>query len=393
VQKIEQVEVFQLQGTSNLTLTANDVLSLGGSNASTMSGYTFSTTTGGTGSANSTGKVQFVVNGLSTDNVTLASLTNDGVTTNGTLGNTGLAGTWADMGTTAIGGVTYKVYNHSTTQAQVLVSGAAVNTSATSQSVVITRADSNDLTGTYVEEFGISGTTAVNTFTNTVDTAAWTITARDRMSSSALVSELKLTTGSASPTYASYVDTAMGTDAKLVLGPDTGGGNSNEPRLNTFTSKAGAFSAISFGYVELNSSYAHSTNGGSLIKFYNADGAMIHETVMVATALGTLNTFNYTLPAGMTAASFSILTNTNDQWFMDGLTMTPASSTELPHTSTTIDSSPLLSGTYSSQLNAGDVIKVYDGSTLVGTASVDAAINARTTVAMPNIKPSPRADS
>jgi hypothetical protein len=86
-----------------------------------------------------------------------------------------------------------------------------------------------------------------------------------------------------------------------------------------------------------------------------------------------LNTFNYTLPAGMTAASFSILTNTNDQWFMDGLRMTPASSTELPHTSTTIDSSPLLSGTYSSQLNAGDVIKVYDGSTLVGTASVDAA--------------------
>jgi hypothetical protein len=183
---------------------------------------------------------------------------------------------------------------------------------------------------------------------------------------------LALTTGSAGGSYAAYTDPAMGTDPKLILGPD-GGGNANEPRVNTFTSKAGAFSAISFNYLELNSSYANNTNGGSLVKFYNADGAVINETVLTATSLSTLGTFSYTLPAGMTAASFSILTNTNDQWFMDGLRMTPASSTELPHTSTTIDSSPLLSGTYSSQLNAGDVIKVYDGSTLVGTASVDAA--------------------
>jgi hypothetical protein len=50
----------------------------------------------------------------------LDTLQQDGVTTNGSQGNTGLSGQWSDMGTTVIGGVTYRVYNHSTTEAQVL---------------------------------------------------------------------------------------------------------------------------------------------------------------------------------------------------------------------------------------------------------------------------------
>ena len=51
VTSVEQFEVIKMQGSSSLTLSANDVLSLGGSNASTMSAYTFSGTTGGAGSA------------------------------------------------------------------------------------------------------------------------------------------------------------------------------------------------------------------------------------------------------------------------------------------------------------------------------------------------------
>jgi hypothetical protein len=120
VKPIQEVEVFEMQGNSALTLNANDVLSLGGSNASTMSGYTFASTTGGSASASSTGKVQMVINGTSSDALTLKSLAQDGVTTNGAQGNTGLAGEWTDMGTTVISGTTYRVYNHSTTQAQVL---------------------------------------------------------------------------------------------------------------------------------------------------------------------------------------------------------------------------------------------------------------------------------
>ena len=124
VKPIEQVEVFTMQGSSALTLSANDVLSLGGANASTMSAYNFSTTTGGTASTGSTGKVQMVVHGTSSDTLVLDPLKTDGVTTNGLLGNTGLAGQWDYMGTTTANGATYKVYNQSTTGAQVLVDSA-----------------------------------------------------------------------------------------------------------------------------------------------------------------------------------------------------------------------------------------------------------------------------
>ena len=55
VKPIQEVEVLQMQGNSSIQLTANDVLSLGGANATTMSGYAFASTTGGAASASSTG--------------------------------------------------------------------------------------------------------------------------------------------------------------------------------------------------------------------------------------------------------------------------------------------------------------------------------------------------
>jgi hypothetical protein len=155
VNPIEQVEMITMQGSSSvLTLSANDVLSLGGANASTMSPYTFSSTTqatGATGSTSSTGKVQFVVNGQSTDSLNLDGLLNDGVisgngASSGLLGNTGLKGSWAYKGTTTIAAATaadglahtYNVYDHSTTGAQVLVDqGVTVNTINTNEAPVL----------------------------------------------------------------------------------------------------------------------------------------------------------------------------------------------------------------------------------------------------------------
>jgi len=151
VQPIQQVEIFELQGNGSLTLSANDVLSLGGANASTMSAYTFTTTTGGSASASSTGKVQMVINGTSSDALKLKTLAQDGVTTNGLQGNTGLGGEWQDMGTTTIGTTTYHVYNHSTTNAQVLTTLTASTesanvafTSMTKDSGVVGTAVTND---------------------------------------------------------------------------------------------------------------------------------------------------------------------------------------------------------------------------------------------------------
>jgi hypothetical protein len=155
VKSIQQVEMITMTGgSSKLTLSANDVLSLGASNESTMSAYTFSTTTltplnsVTPTSTSSAGKVQFVVNGASGDTLNLDSLANDGVTStngvsSGLLGNTGLAGTWTYKGEFSITASnspdglahTYKVYDHSTTQAQVLVDVPVVVTTLTPISI------------------------------------------------------------------------------------------------------------------------------------------------------------------------------------------------------------------------------------------------------------------
>ncbi|MGV0960374.1 MAG: Ig-like domain-containing protein, partial [Limnohabitans sp.] len=142
VHPIQEVEVLQMQGTSSIKLSANDVLSLGGANtgttvgssttANTMAPYSFASTAGGAASTSSQGKVQMVINGTSTDQLTLSGLMTDGVTTNGIVGNTGLSGTWTYQGTTSItvNGVatTFRVYDHSTSNAQVLTTVTAANT-------------------------------------------------------------------------------------------------------------------------------------------------------------------------------------------------------------------------------------------------------------------------
>ena len=163
VKPISQVEVFELLGSSSLVMSANDVLSLGGSNASTMAAYSFASTTQTptdsgvqpTGTTSSTGKVQFVVNGTSTDNFWLDALNTDGVTTNGVVGNTGLSGQWDYKGTAnlTVGGVTqlYKVYNHSTTQAQVLVD-ADINASTDDNLVSITSVKASGTTTKVITE-------------------------------------------------------------------------------------------------------------------------------------------------------------------------------------------------------------------------------------------------
>jgi hypothetical protein len=128
VKPIQEVEIFQLQGTSKLTVSANDVLSLGSSNSTTMASFAFASTTqtadgsvSATGSTSSTGKVQLVINGTNTDSLSLSGLFNDAVAgLGGTVGNTGLTGQWDYKGQVTLAGHTYKVYDHSTTGAQVL---------------------------------------------------------------------------------------------------------------------------------------------------------------------------------------------------------------------------------------------------------------------------------
>lgn len=190
VRPVQELEVFEMQGASSLTLSANDVLSLGGTNTgtsssantSTMAPYSFASTTqtayGSTaagGSTSSANKVQFVINGTSTDTVVLDNLLMDGVTTNGTVGNTGLAGQWNYKGMTSItvGGVVtnYRVYDHSTTNAQVLVD-SDVGTGASGNAVAVTNVQASGITTKqYTETFdameAFDSTTRIDYFTST----------------------------------------------------------------------------------------------------------------------------------------------------------------------------------------------------------------------------------
>ena len=106
VKSIQQIEVLELQGisTSTLTLSANDVLSLGQTDA--LSG--------------TAGKVQLLVKGTASDHVALQNLLSDSVG-----GNSGLAGMWTkEASTVTVSSASYNVYTHSTTGAQVLISAA-----------------------------------------------------------------------------------------------------------------------------------------------------------------------------------------------------------------------------------------------------------------------------
>ncbi|OYU30014.1 MAG: hypothetical protein CFE39_15715 [Comamonadaceae bacterium PBBC2] len=149
VRAIQEVEIFQMQGNSTLEVNANDVLSLGSTN---LTGFNFSSTTGGSGSTASTGKVQMVVKGTSTDQVVMTGLATDGLGS-----NVGMEGDWLDKGNVTIGGVTYRVYDHSTTLAQLLVN---VNATVDQTTIQITSMTKD------------SGLPSVNNDWTTADTSA-----------------------------------------------------------------------------------------------------------------------------------------------------------------------------------------------------------------------------
>jgi VCBS repeat-containing protein len=400
VQPIQQVEIFKLQGTSTLTLSANDVLSLGGSNATTMIGYSF---------AGSTGKVQMVVEATSTDAVVLTPLSLDSVTTNGVVGNTGLAGTWSAAGTATIGGNTYSVYNHSTTDAQVLVSGASVNpagTTAASQAVVITKVENSGAAASYVEEFNsgtttvsanilnpasaptFSSTTAINTAGTKINTGAWEVSVKDiwyswqANQSFAPVNVLYLRSGATTPNnaIATATNTMLGTDGKLQLGldADEAPNGANDARLYTFTSQAGPFTSMSFKSFGLSNMVENGqtppTWSYPQVSFRDEEGNVVYRTDFKTLSSNTkLDIFDVTLPAGVTASSFEFRTINADRWFIDDLSMTAASNEIVPHLGTTADTTHKISGTYANTLNPGEVIKIYDatGTVLLGTAVVD----------------------
>jgi VCBS repeat-containing protein len=368
VKSIQEVEIFQLQGGSTLSLSANDVLSLGGSNASTMSDFSPPSAGSGTG-FDSTGKVQFVVKGTSSDKVNLLALQLDGVLDSaGELGNTGLAGQWSDVGTTTIGGVVYQVFNHSTTQAQVLISNAAVAVPTNSQTVAITSATVNSTS--FTQEFVAPLVTTSKTQKSvTTDDSNWTISATG--ANGQTLPTLDPNNGNVG-FYVSIGErwTALA-GTELNLGEQTTQTVAGGRREYTFKSNAGTFDFIEFHYTDTN------FNSDLWINFFDATGKLIDRTQFVPAINRLDNTFSYSIKNGALASSFMIDMNTDDTWGLDKLrTGVQQGTFDVASGGSAMDGTPLLKGVYSANLATGEVIAIYDGSTKLGTATVD--VNTKT---------------
>ena len=232
-------------------------------------------------------------------------------------------------------------------------------------------------------------TSSANTLATKITTGAWEISTVDQWvswqanNSRVTVNELKLKTGAMTPSNATStsIDTMMGTDGKLQLGLD-GNENStgsNDPRIYTFKSQAGPFSSVTFKSFGLNNliygtGLTTSTWTYPQIAFYDEEGNVVHRQEFLTLNSSTkLDVFTSTLPAGVTATSFGFMTLNADRWFVDEISMTPASNSEVGSSGTTADTTPFISGTYAITLNAGDVVQIFDGNTYLGDATIDAS--------------------
>jgi hypothetical protein len=364
VKAVQEVEIFQLQGGSSLSMSANNVLSLGGSNASTMTGFSFNSTSAGSGAGyNSTGKVQLVVNATNTDQVKLTALQLDGVLDDaGLQGNTGLAGQWSDVGMTTIGGVSYQVFNHSTTQAQVLVSNATVALPTNSQTVAITSAAVNSTS--FVQEFvdPLVPTSKAQKSVTTND-GNWTISATG--ANGQTLPTIDANNGNVGY-YVSIGERWAGlSGTELNLGEQTTQQISGGRREYKFTSNAGEFDFVEFRYTDVN------FTNDLWINFYDAAGNLIDRTAFTAVNV-TNSLFTYNIKDGALANSFMIDMNTDDTWGLDKLTTgIKQSAAKVFSGASIMDATPLLAGAYSGNLAVGEVIAVYDGSTKLGNATID----------------------
>jgi hypothetical protein len=101
---------------------------------------------------------------------------------------------------------------------------------------------------------------------------------------------------------------------------------------------------------------------------------MIDRTPFVPVGANRLdNTFSYNIKNGALASSFMIDMSTDDLWVVDKLrTGVQQGTFDVASGGSAMDATPLLKGSYSANLAAGEVIAIYDGSTKLGTATIDA---------------------
>ncbi|MDP4732408.1 MAG: Ig-like domain-containing protein, partial [Limnohabitans sp.] len=423
VQQIQEVEILQMQGTSTLIMSANDVLSLGGANATTMSPYFFTETqqladgsVNPTGSTGSAGKVQMVIQGLSTDTLKLDALANDGMSHAGVFGNTGLTGNWSYMGQAQIGLNTFKVYNHSTTNAQVLVDvPVVVNTISPIKivSIVDSTTSSSD-TGLSAGDFTTkdntltySGTVPVeldpsaqdvfveilNSGGNVVQSGVATVTGTNWQfdNTSATLADgtysIRSTIVDKNTTTATAAFGSMGQDIH-PLTIDTAAPTIAVTRTGTGTLAVGQTDTITFTLSENATDFVAgdvTVTGGTLSNF-SGSGKVYTATFTPNSGSGTATIFVDSNKFSDVAGNFNADgAEANNTASVPYITLPPqqivtfGSMTKDSGRSTgnddwfTADASAgrLVSGSISAPLATGEVVKVYANGTLIGEAEVN----------------------
>ena len=342
VQEIQQIEVFEMVGNSSLSLSANSVLSLGGTN---LAGFNFTNTLGGI-STSSTGKVQMVIKATSTDSVNLSGLKDDGLGSN----SGALEGGWNAKGSVTIGGVNYKVYDHSTTQAQVLVD-ADVNAAREGNQVTITSVKA-------------SGTTT-KVITETFDSLPYTGIAMDSFTTN---NGLTFKQDSQLPTFTIGADGTgvNGVGRALILNNLNLPGAVNQWSVNTPTGVTSA----TVNYWDLNAA----TSGGG--QFFDAPTSAEDLATIVAMTTGG----SATAPLSVTSTTTSTVRNNvgyagqpNDKYFVDNLQYRfdgLAETTDVIDGGVTRFTTGTVTGTLTAPLLAGQYLQVFSNGVSLGNATV-----------------------
>jgi hypothetical protein len=157
-------------------------------------------------------------------------------------------------------------------------------------------------------------------------------------------------------------------------GMEIGRSNSQESEKNhtlLVTSKIGAFTDLSFEYIDFQNVKEYSGTPTATVEFLDAAGNVIHSQDFLAnTAKDVRRTFDWDNTAGHQATSFRIVELRNDFWTLDKMSFTPMGGS-LPSGSTTTDTSHTLRGTLDTALTGTtQVVEIFNGTTSLGNATV-----------------------
>ena len=203
----------------------------------------------------------------------------------------------------------------------------------------------------YREEF--------NTFNSSSGLATnWTVTGKNTSTSAAYTLSANTPAGfSSSDSQVSQTLSANDT-TEYFLRLGNAATTNTTASTYTFTSQTGTFNALNFSYAAL--------DANATVNFYDASGTLVDS----ATITSGSGFFSHTLASGVLASSYTISTPSSRYFYVDKLEADVAQNIVVT-TATIRDTTPVLLGDYLYALSAGDVIKVYEGTTWLGDAIVD----------------------